>query len=161
MNYRLAALLLISMPLAACTSSNLTVEQAAKTPIRVQAVELQMADSTVNISDDAKNYLNERMRNAFTGGDAPLFKQGADMLVRYRFVSFEKGSRVARYLLPGIAGGSTMIVEAEFVDPNGVVVSRVRGQGNVGGGIAGGSHNSAIDSAVNQIREYAQNTFKG
>ncbi len=160
MKMRLAALALLAMPIAACTSSNLTVEQAARNPVRANSVNLQYADSTVQVSQDAQTYLQQRMNNAFLGGDAPAFRQGQDMTVRYRFVSFERGSRVARYLLPGIAGGSTMIVEAEFVSPSGEVLARVRGQGNVGGGIAGGSHNSAIDSAVNQIREFAVNTFR-
>jgi hypothetical protein len=160
MKLRLAALALLALPLGACTSSNLIVEQAARAPVSVQSVNLVYGDSTVNVTDDAAAYLNERMRNAFHGGDAPAFAQGNDMTVRYRFVSYETGSRVVRYLLPGIAGGSTMIVEAEFVSPSGEVIARVRGQGNVGGGIVGGSHNSAIDSAVNQIREFAVANFR-
>ncbi len=160
MKLRLAALLLLTIPLVACTSSNLTVEQASRAPVRINAVNLEPQESTVQVSADAQSYLIERMRNAFLGGEAPAFAQGQDLTVRYKFVSFERGSRAARYLLPGIAGGSTMIVEAEFVTPDGQVISRVRGQGQVGGGLAGGSHNSAIDSAVNQIREYAVTTFR-
>ena len=161
MKLRLAALLLLAMPIAACSSSNLIVEQAARNPIRAQAVNLVYDNSTVNVSDDAVTYLRDRMENAFHGGDAPAFARGQDVTIRYRFVSFERGSRIARYMLPGIAGGATMIVEAEFVSPSGEVLSRVRGQGNVGGGLVGGSHNSAIDSAVNQIREYAVANFRG
>lgn len=54
-----------------------------------------------------------------------------------------------------------MIGEAEFVSPAGQVISRVRGQGQVSGGIAGGSHNTAIDSAVKQMRDYAVANLKG
>lgn len=161
MKIRLAAFALLALPLAACASSNLTVEQVARSPVRVTAIELQQDQSTVNISDDARGYLDTRMRAAFHEGDAPAFRTGNQMLVRYRFVSYERGSRALRYLVPFVAGGSTMIVEAEFIDPNGVTIARVRGQGQVNGGIAGGSHNSAIDSAVGQIRDYAVQTFKG
>lgn len=160
MKMRLAALALLALPLAACASSNLTVEQPMRAaPMRVTTVTLQQDQSNVTVTDDAKTYLDTRMRDAFYDGETPAFRQGNDLTVRYRFVSFERGSRALRYLVPFIAGGSTMIVEAEFIDPQGNVLSRVRGQGQVNGGIAGGSHNSAIESAVGQIRDYAVQTF--
>ncbi len=48
-----------------------------------------------------------------------------------------------------------MVLEAEFVDPAGTVLSRVRAEGEIGMGVFGGSSNSAIDKAVKEIRDYA------
>jgi hypothetical protein len=160
MKVRLAALALLAAPIAACSSSNLIVEQAVRQPMRVNAVQLAYSDSTVNVDPDGIAYLQRKMTEAFHGGTAPAFREGQDLTIRYRFVSYEEGSRIGRYLLGGLTGGATMLVEAEFVTPGGDTIGRVRGQGNVSGGIAGGSHNSAIDSAVKQIRDYAVATFR-
>lgn len=160
MKIRVAALMLLAMPLSACVSSNLMVEQAARGQTRVSSVNLAYQSDAAQVEAEAASYLQRRMELAFTGGAQPPFSSGQEMTVRYRFISYARGSRLARYMLPGIAGGATMLIEAEFVSPSGQVMGRVRGQGRVAGGLVGGSHNSAIDTAVNQIRDYAIANFR-
>jgi hypothetical protein len=54
-----------------------------------------------------------------------------------------------------------MVVEAQFLDQAGTVLSRVRAEGELSGGFFGGSRRSAIDKAVKEISEYAIAAFKG
>jgi len=160
MKLRLAALLLLAMPLAACASSHLTVEQPYRGNLTANAVNLVYGDSTVDVSEDAVAYLRNRMEQAFYTSEAP-FARGNDVTVRYRFLTYDRGSRAARYFLGGLAGGEAkMLVEAEFLSPAGERLALVRAEGEVGAGAFGGSHNSAIDQAVQEIREYADTAFR-
>lgn len=99
------------------------------------------------------------MQEAFFEKDA-AFSHGRGLTVRYRFVGFDRGSRMSRYFLGGLAGGEAeMVLEAEFVAPDGKVLAKVQSQGRVNGGFFGGSSNSAIDGAVKEIRDYAVANF--
>lgn len=111
------------------------------------------------MTNDAAAYLQSRMREAFFGKDAP-FTRGNDLTIRYRFVGFDRGRRLSRYMLGGLAGGEAqMVIEAEFVAPDGKVLAKIQSQGRVNGGVFGGSSNSAIDGAVKEIRDYATANF--
>ena len=161
MQLRLAALLLISAPLAACASSALTVEQAIRVPVRAASVNLARAESTVDVTADAQTYLDQKMHAAFHDGPN-AFGDGNDVTIRYRFVTYQRGSRALRYIGAGILGGKAkVVVEAEFLSATGERIGLVRAEGEVAGGIAGGSHNSGIDKAVNEIRAYAQAHLRG
>ncbi len=52
-----------------------------------------------------------------------------------------------------------MVLEVDFIGPDGTVLSTVRGEGGVNWGLAGGSANSGIDEAVEKIAEYAEVQF--
>jgi hypothetical protein len=161
MKIRLAVALLAAVPLSACASSALTVEQPIRAQVRGAAVNLTYGESTVDISPEAVSYLNERMNQEFFTGDTPL-RAGNDVTIRYRFVAYEKGSRAARYFGGGLLGGKAkMVIEAEFLSASGERIGLVRSEGEVAGGAFGGSHNSAIDKAVKEIRDYARTNLTG
>lgn len=157
---KIAALIFVAMPLAACGSGHLVVEQPNTSQVRARGIELQYDNSTTNVPEGASEYVREKMEEAFFTGDNSIFQPGADMLVRYRFIGFDRGSRAGRWLAgPLGVGGAQMVLEAEFVDTSGNVLARVRGQGELSGGFFGGSSNSAIDKAVNEIARYARQQF--
>jgi hypothetical protein len=159
--FRIAALMFLAMPLAACGSGHLVVEQANRSSIRAQSIQLEAADSTTTVPEGALAYTQEKLEAALFGGDRPVFQRGGrDLTVRYRYISFDRGSRAGRWLAGPLGmGEAQMVLEAEFVDPSGTVVARVRGQGELSGGFFGGSSNSAIDKAVNEIARYARQQF--
>lgn len=112
------------------------------------------------VDDNNLDYTKRKMQDALFGGESPIFTAGDGLTVRYRYVGFNEGSRVGRYLAPGIAGGSKIVLEADFVDQSGNVMSTVRGEAEVGGGFAGGSNKTGIDKAVQEIAEYASAKFR-
>lgn len=127
--------------------------------MHAQSVKLEYEQGGAAVTQDAAAYLQRKMEEAFFGPNQP-FTRGNDLTVRYRFVGFDRGSRISRYLLGGLAGGEAeMVIEAEFVRPDGTVLAKVQSQGRVNAGFFGGSSNSAIDGAVKEIRDYAIANF--
>jgi hypothetical protein len=53
-----------------------------------------------------------------------------------------------------------MTIEADFVDPAGKMLARIRAQGEVRGGFFGGSSLSGVDKAVDEIAKYSVLNFK-
>lgn len=152
--------LLIAAPLSACASNHLLVEQAASAPMRAQSVTLDYEPGGAAVTADAAAYLKAKMQEAFFSKDAP-FSQGNELTIRYHYMGFDRGSRLSRYFLGGLAGGEAqMVVEAEFIAPNGTVLSKIQSQSRVNGGFFGGSSNSAIDGAVKEIHDYAVANFR-
>ena len=145
-----------ALSLSACASSVLTVEKPMAQRFTTPTATLVLDQGAgVSIDEDNRTYTEAKMRDAFFGGDSPIFTKGDGMTVRYRYVGFNEGSRAGRYLTMGLAGSSKIVLEADFVAPNGTVISTVRGEGEVRGGMLGGSNKSGIDKAVEEIADYA------
>lgn len=160
MKLRVAALLLLALPLAGCGASHLIVEQPNRSAVRAQAIALKYDDSITGVPQSASDYVQRKMEEAFFGKNA-AFTRGQDITVRYGFVGFDKGSRLGRWALGSFGvGEAQMVIQAEFLDPQGTVLARVRSEGEVGAGFFGGSANTAIDKAVAEIRQYAVTHFK-
>jgi hypothetical protein len=159
---RIALLLFVALPLSACATSHLLVERpAAQTATRVGSVTLVYDEQVTGVPADASAYVQRKLEEAFYGGDQAFFTRGSEMTVRYHFVGFDRGSRFGRYMLgPLGVGEAQMVLEAEFVAPDGTVMAVVRGQSDVRGGFFGGSYNTAIDKAVREIRNYAVAHFR-
>ena len=160
--FKLALLLFVALPLSACASSHLLVEQAAApNAARVGSVTLVYDEQVTGIPAESSAYVQRKMEEAFFGGDNSFFARGTEMTVRYHFVGFDRGSRFGRYMLgPLGVGEAQMVLEAQFVAPDGRILAVVRGQSDVRGGFFGGSYNTAIDKAVREIRDYAVAHFR-
>ncbi|WP_305096485.1 hypothetical protein [Croceibacterium aestuarii] len=150
-----------ALTLSACANSALTVEQPAASGFRTESVRIER-DPQMAVSVDPENlaYTQSELEKAFFGGDDPLFDRGSGMTVRYRYVGFNEGSRLGRYLTAGLAGGSKVVLETEFIAPDGRVLGTVRGEGEVRAGFAGGSNKTGIDKAIKRIAEYAAVNFR-
>lgn len=149
----------MALSLGACANSSLTVEKPNTTNFRTSAAQIEYDESRVGVDADNVAYTQRKMEEAFFGGDTPLFEKGSGITARYRYVAFNEGSQVARYLVAGLAGGSKVVLEVDFVDPNGTILSTVRGEGTVAGGFFGGSNKTGIDKAINQVADYASAEF--
>ena len=149
-----------SVALSACASSVLTVEKPYAGQQRFSTATLAYDQSSVPVDADNLGYTQRKLDQALFGGASPIFQRGAGLTVRYRYVGFNEGSRVGRYLAPGIAGGSKIVLETDFVAPDGTVMATVRGEGEVRGGFLGGSNKTGIDRAVRDIADYAARHFR-
>jgi hypothetical protein len=143
-----------------CASSALMVEQPNSSSLRAATATVSYDKSNVPVDNENITYTQERMEKAFFGGETPVFTKGDGLTIKYRYIGFDEGSQAARYFLGPIAGGSKILLEVDFVAPDGTLVSQVRGEGSVSGGFFGGSNKSGIDQAVDKIAEYAAANFK-
>ncbi|MGB3796834.1 MAG: hypothetical protein WA957_11085 [Alteraurantiacibacter sp.] len=157
---KFATAAIAALMLSACANSALTVEQPYRGAQKFSTAMVQYDASTVGVDDENIAYTTKKMEQALFGGDTPVFSQGSGLTVRYRYVGFDEGSRFGRYLSGGLAGGSKVVLETEFVSPTGEVLATVRGEGTVGGGLAGGSNKTGIDKAVEKVADYAAANFK-
>jgi hypothetical protein len=157
---KVAFALSCALLLSACAGSLLTVEQPYTGSQRYEAAQLEYDDSSVPVDQNNIDYTTRAMDAALFDGETPIFRRGDGITVRYRYVGFNEGSRVGRYLTAGIGGSSKVLLEADFVGPNGTLLARVRGEGSVSGGLFGGSNKTGIDKAVEEIADYAARTFR-
>lgn len=150
-----------ALTLSACANSALTVESPNRSNYRTDTARVER-DPEMIVDVDAENmaYTQQELEKALFSGEAPLFKQGDGLTVRYRYVGFDEGSRLGRYLTAGITGGSKVTLEVDFIGPDGAVLSTVRGEGSVNGGAFGGSNKSGIDKAVKKVAEYAATQYR-
>jgi hypothetical protein len=150
-----------ALTLSACANSALTVESPNRANYHTNMAQVQR-DPEMIVAVDAENltYTQRELEKAFFEGEAPLFQRGQGLTVRYRYVGFNEGSRLGRYLTGGITGGSKVVLEVDFVNPDGTVMSTVRGEGTVSGGVLGGSNKSGIDKAVKRVAEYAATHYR-
>lgn len=158
---KIAFAALAALTLAGCANSALTVETPNRSDFRAAAASVER-DPEMIVAVDSANlaYTQQELEKALFTGKAPLFDRGSGLTVRYRYVGFEEGSRLGRYLTAGMTGGSQVVLEVDFLGPDGAVLSTVRSQGNVSGGLFGGSNKSGIDKAVKKIAEYAAAQFR-
>jgi hypothetical protein len=158
---KIALLLFAAAPLTACASSHLIVEQPSHSMLRASALTLQYDETVTGVPAASSAYVQRKMEEAFFAGDQHYFTHGQEMTIRYHFVGFDQGSRLGRYVLgPLGVGEAQMVLEAQFVAPDGTVLAVVRGQSDVRGGFFGGSANTGIDKAVREIRDYAVQHFR-
>lgn len=149
-----------ALSLSACTSSMLTVEQPYAGGQQFTAASVAQARSSVAIDPDDLTYTHRALEDALVSGQSPVFAPGQQLTIRWRYVGFDEGSRIGRWLAPGVAGGSKIVLEADFMDQAGQVLSTVRSQAEVGAGLIGGTGKSGIDKAVEEIADYAAANFR-
>lgn len=148
-----------ALALAACSNSALLVERPNTSSYRTSTASIHYDGSNVTVDDENIAYTQRKMEEAFFGGDTPLFEQGEGITVNYRYIAFDEGNQVTRYLMGPIAGGSKVVLEVDFVGPDGEILSTVRGEGTVSGGFFGGSNKSGIDGAIDEVADYAAAQF--
>lgn len=150
----------LAFTVTGCASSALMVEQPNTSSLRTSTASIAYDKSNVPVDDDNITYTQKRMETEFFGGKVPLFAKGDGITIKYRYIGFDEGSQAARYFLGPIAGGSKILLEVDFIAPDGTLLSKVRGEGTVSGGFFGGSNKSGIDQAVKKVAEFAAANFR-
>lgn len=152
----------VALALSACGASNMIVLEPNKTPMRADNVELVYDASTVGVPEEAIAKTKQFMEERFFRKDKAVFKAGAGgVTVKYGFIGYKEGSRMSRYFLGGLGNGAAnMVLRASFYGPDGAKLSEAQSTGEIGSGFFGGSHESAIKKAVNEIGNYAEATYR-
>ena len=152
-------LIFIGFTLGACAGGSNLVMEPNKSEYRSRTVTLGYAGSTVNIPEKASGELKKYMQARFFK-EGTVFKEGDGLTIRYQYVSYDEGSQAARYFLGVIGGGEAkMVVQAEFLDPEGTVLAKIQSEGRLSGGVFGGDAGSAINRAAHEIAEFAEANF--
>lgn len=145
--------------LSACAGGSNLVVNPNRSTVKTEAVELVYEGGTVNVPDQATAELKRYMDEAFfkkTG----MFARGSGITVKYGFMSFDEGSRAARYFLGPIGGGEAkMVIGAEFFDTQGNSLAKIQSEGRLSGGLLGGDSSSAIKKAAEEVANYAKANF--
>jgi hypothetical protein len=149
----------LAFTLSACANSALMVETPNTSSYKTSTASISYDTSNVDVDQENIDYTQNEMQEAFFGGDKPLFSEGSGITVKYRYIGFDEGSQALRYLAGPIAGGSKVLLEVDFIDSNGTMLSQVRAEGSVSGGFFGGSNKSGIKQAVNKVADYASKEF--
>lgn len=149
-----------ALSLSACASSVLVVEQPYAGQERFTTANVEFDNGGVPIDNDNRAYTQEKLEEELFRGESPIFAMGEGLTVKWRYVGFNEGSRLGRYLTGGIGGGSKVVLEVDFVSPTGEVLATVRGEGSVGGGLFGGSNKTGIDKAARHVADYAASNLR-
>ncbi|MCK0127537.1 hypothetical protein [Erythrobacter sp. F6033] len=151
----------LAISVTACANNSLMVETPNASEFRTQYAKIEGGKSTVSVDAENEAYTLRKLNDAFFGGSTPLFNEGEGIIVRHRYVTFDEGSQVGRYLGGGLfGGGSKVVLEVTFSNQAGEELSVVRSEASVNGGFFGGSNKSGIDAAVKNIAEYAAAEFR-
>lgn len=150
----------LAVSLGACANSALIVESPNSSNYRTSTASIVAGQSNVELDEDNLSYTTEKIEEAFFGGDNPIFSRGEGITATYRYIAFDEGSQGLRYLTGGLSGGSKVLLEVSFSNPQGETLATVRGEGTVSGGFFGGSNKSGIDKAIAKVAEYAEKEFK-
>ena len=141
-----------------CGASKLSVLDPVELTERVSSVDLRSSKNTVKIDQKVISKFEAEVREALYG--ELKFAKGDDIIIQYKFIQFDEGSRAKRYLTGGVgnSGEGSMTVDFTFIK-NGKEIGKIQTQGIIGSGFFGGSMDSAISSSVEGLIKYIKSTF--
>lgn len=89
------------------------------------------------------------------------FIAGDDLTIQYTFISHDSGDRFSRWFFGGLgnAGEGSVVVRVNYLDRDGNQIARTQVEGRIGTGFFGGSINSAVAKAGDDIVEYTLANF--
>ncbi len=150
-------LLFIVAMLAGCGSARNIVTEPIVTNYKSSDIEISSSPG-VDIPGEARTYFDKVLKEKAH----EHFAYGNHLKMTYKFVSYEEGSRLKRYLSGGIGnwGEGTLLIQADFTDAQGKHLGSVRTDARISSGFFGGSIESALDMAAEKLVEYAVAHFK-
>jgi predicted small lipoprotein YifL len=151
---------LLLATLTACGTGRTLVFNPASGHTHATSARIVKQDATVDVPQSADNQFRSELEKRLYGDGK--FSHGSELTVSYRFVSFNRGNRFKRWLTGGIgnSGESSLTVEANFMNPEGLKLGKIWAEGKIGIGFFGGSSSSAIDKAADKVAKYATNNFR-
>lgn len=156
--FRVSAVVLMLLTLTACGAGRTLVVAPGEGDVRVSTMAIQSAKANVNVPDSVEQtFRNELSKKLYKSGG---FSQGDQLTLRYRFIGFEEGSRLKRWLIGGLgnAGEASIVVQVGFYQAE-KQLSQIQVEGKIGSGMYGGSVSSAVKKAANEAASYALQTY--
>ena len=147
--------------LSGCVGSGTTMVLDAPTQTHLaKTYSLVEGKSTIGCDEAIKKQFEYEVKDKFAeSGMMP----GNDLIIEYRFIQFDEGSRLVRYFAAGFgnAGEGGMTIEIVFKNKNKEVLNKIQVGGRITAGLFGGSFDNAVEQAANQVVKYTVTNFKG
>ncbi len=153
----LLSLLVVSL-LSGCGTARIVATDQPQVRYASSNINIIRNNSAIQIPSDASSYFDEKLKEELMKN----FSSGNDLTLKYRFISFQEGDRLKRYISGGIGnwGEAAVIIEAEFFDNQGNKLGEIQIDGKISSGIFGGGINYALDRIVTELSNYVFSNFK-
>lgn len=148
----------IFLLLTACGSSKTMVLDTPTESRYTKSFELLHGKSTTGVPKEAQDLFQNTIEKKLTEIG---YSKGNELIIEYRFIQFDEGDRLARWMWGGLGncGEGEMTAEVKFKDVKGNELSKIHVGGKIGSGVLGGSFDHAVENAANEVIRYMEKTF--
>ncbi len=142
-----------------CGAGKLTVLDPINNSEKTQTVRIKEGKHTLTVPKESIETFEKKFKERLYSNTS--LTEGDDIQIVYRFIQYNEGNRFARYFLGGIGntGEGSLTVELVFIKHDGTQIGKIQAEGKIGSGFAGGSMDSAVESAVEVATDFIQKTF--
>ena len=156
---RLTGLIVIAVALSACAGGKTTVMKPPTEKFTVASVEVVEQTTTVEVPAEVRNDFQILLNDKLFDKDG--FAKGNELKLTYTFVQFEPGNRATRYVLGGWGsmGKGYITILARFHDASDREIATIRAKSEIDTRVMGGSLNSALKKAAEEIAQYTKSNF--
>lgn len=154
------ALAFVTLSLAACGTAKTVVLEAPKARKTYSSVDIVSNNPTVDVPADVTRVFEGELRNELFG-EGP-FSAGEQLRLLYTFVSHEEGNRLARWFWGGIgnSGEASVTIMVVYTNNGGEELAKTQVEGRIDSGFLGGSVDTAIKKAAQDVAEYTIKNFR-
>lgn len=150
---------LFALMIQGCGAGKLTVLDPINDSEKKQSIKVIEGKHTLAVPRESVDTFEKKFKER-------LYKEthlveGDDIKVVFKFIQYDEGSRFKRYLLGGLgnAGEGSITIELVFLKRDGSQIGKVHAEGKIGSGFAGGSIDSAVESAVEVATDFIKKSF--
>lgn len=150
----------IALSVSACGAGHTIVLEPNTSAAKAQTVAVSYSGSNVKLPDGAVEKMQRYIEDRFFKNEAPKFRPGNDLTIKWSFMGYEEGNQFVRWAIGFGAGEAMMVVRADYFDSSGKKLASIQAHGTVSMGLFGGSHDDALKNVADQIARYAEANFK-
>jgi hypothetical protein len=160
--FSLFSLVALSFLLSACGSGKTMVLESMCIQEQKRSLRIERDQNTAPVELEIANRFENSL--SFKLFEEHKMLQGNDIVLKYRFIQYNEGSRFGRWMFGGLGntGEGSLTVEVRFLDmtQGGKEIGRIHSEGKIGSGFFGGSIDNAIDCVTHEVTEYTLRAFK-
>ena len=148
------------MMLISCGATNTLLLESPSEKTSSKTIKIVEAKSTVEVSSEMKENFNKLLKKEIYSKGK--FSEGNGITLEYRFLQFNEGSRMARWLTGGFnnAGEGTLTVEAVIKNGNNFIIAKIQVEGKIVYGFFGGSIDRAMTQVAQGVAKYTITNFQ-
>ena len=158
--FNFSCLCILALILTACGTGRTMVLEPLHPMPSTTGVSIQEENDTVKVSQEISNKFSNYLSNKLY--EKGRVQKGGDLILKYRFLQMNEGSRLARWFTAGIgnAGEGTLTVEATYYDKSGKLLGKIHTEGKIGSGFFGGSVDNALQKSAIEIANYTHHIIR-
>jgi hypothetical protein len=144
-----AVTLMALLLLAGCSSGKITGAEGPAGNARFTAMEIYRGQDAMAVSAGISKTFEARLRRQLTRSNG--FVQGEGLRLLYRFISFDPGDRMTRYMTLGLSGEAVARVEVRMFDAQNRPLGRVESEGRLSTGLFGGGTDATAENCADEV----------